>query len=76
MVIFSSKVSAELAGNLMVLALVPPSILTVLFLNKVVVKITLSDMSRLKKRVFHMAKWVPTHVLVQNDTKNKVNSPG
>jgi hypothetical protein len=35
MVIFTSKVSAELAGNLMVLALVPPSILTVLFLNKV-----------------------------------------
>jgi hypothetical protein len=34
MVIFTSKVSAELAGNLMVLALVPPSILTVLFLNK------------------------------------------
>jgi hypothetical protein len=37
----------------MVLALVPPSILTVLFLNKVVVKITLSDMSRLKKRLFY-----------------------
>jgi hypothetical protein len=35
MVIFTSKVSTELAGNLMVLALVPPSILTVLFLNKV-----------------------------------------
>ncbi|HYA82966.1 MAG TPA: hypothetical protein VEH06_05890 [Candidatus Bathyarchaeia archaeon] len=35
MVIFTSKISAELAGNLMVLALVPPSILTVLFLNKV-----------------------------------------
>jgi len=36
MVIFTSKVPAELAANLMVLALVPPSILTVLFLNKVV----------------------------------------
>jgi hypothetical protein len=36
MVIFTSKVPAELAANLMVLALVPPSILTVLFLNIVV----------------------------------------
>ena len=35
MVIFSSRVSGEQAGNLMVLALVPPSILTVVFLHKV-----------------------------------------
>jgi hypothetical protein len=53
MVIFTSKVSAGLAGNLMVLALVPPSVLTVLFLNKVIDKITLSYMSRLKKRLFY-----------------------
>lgn len=43
MVIFTSKVSAELAGNLMMLALVPPSILTVLFLNKIVLNSALLD---------------------------------
>ncbi|HET7148960.1 MAG TPA: hypothetical protein VFI73_10730 [Candidatus Nitrosopolaris sp.] len=36
MTLFSSRVSGELAGNLMVLALVPPSILTVLFLREVI----------------------------------------
>lgn len=46
MVIFTSKVSADLAGNLMVLALVPPSILTVLFLNKVMLRSAL--LTRLK----------------------------
>lgn len=46
MVIFTSKVPAELVGNLMVLALVPPSVLTVLFLNKVVMHSAL--LSRLK----------------------------
>ncbi len=39
MTIFSSRVSGELAGNLMVLALVPPSILTVVFLHKVAGKL-------------------------------------
>jgi len=39
MVFFSSRVSGEQAGNLMVLALVPPSILTVIFLNKVAGKL-------------------------------------
>lgn len=35
MVIFSSRVSGEQAGNLMLFALVPPSILAVVFLHKV-----------------------------------------
>ncbi|MDQ6667324.1 MAG: hypothetical protein M3Y53_03745 [Thermoproteota archaeon] len=39
MTIFSSRVSGELAGNLMVLALVPPSFLTVVFLHKVAGKL-------------------------------------
>ena len=39
MVIFSSRVSGEQAGNLMVFALVPPSILTVVFLHKVAGKL-------------------------------------
>jgi hypothetical protein len=39
MVIFASRVSPEQAGNLMVLALVPPSILTVVFLHKVADKL-------------------------------------
>ena len=39
MTIFSSRVSGELAGNLMVLALVPPSILTVVFLQRVAGKL-------------------------------------
>jgi len=39
MVFFSSRFSGGQAGNLMVLALVPPSILTVIFLNKVVGKL-------------------------------------
>jgi hypothetical protein len=39
MVIFSSRVSGEEAGNLMVFALVPPSILTVVFLHKVAGKL-------------------------------------
>jgi len=39
MVIFSSRVSGEQAGNLMVVALVPPSILTVVFLHKVAGKL-------------------------------------
>ncbi|MFZ0510995.1 MAG: hypothetical protein WAM14_05270 [Candidatus Nitrosopolaris sp.] len=39
MAIFASRVSAEQAGNLMVLALVPPSILTVVFLHKVAGKL-------------------------------------
>lgn len=39
MVILTSKASTEQAGNLMVLALVPPSILTVVFLHKVAGKL-------------------------------------
>ena len=39
MALFTSRVSAEQAGNLMVLALVPPSVLTVLFLREVVTKL-------------------------------------
>lgn len=39
MALFTSRVSAEQAGNLMVLALVPPSVLTVLFLHEVVAKL-------------------------------------
>ena len=39
MTIFSSRVSGELAGNLMVLALIPPSILTVVFLQRVAGKL-------------------------------------
>jgi hypothetical protein len=39
MVIFSSRVSGEQSGNLMVFALVPPSILTVVFLHKVASKL-------------------------------------
>ena len=34
MALFTSRVSAEQAGNLMVLALVPPSVLTILFLRE------------------------------------------
>ena len=39
MTIISSRVSGGLAGNLMVLALIPPSILTVLFLQRVAGKL-------------------------------------
>ena len=39
MTIFSSRVSGGLAGNLMVLALIPPSILTVVFLQRVAGKL-------------------------------------
>jgi hypothetical protein len=39
MALFASRVSAEQAGNLMVLALVPPSVLTVLFLREVATKL-------------------------------------
>jgi hypothetical protein len=39
MALFTSRVSAEQAGNLMVLALVPPSVLTILFLREVATKL-------------------------------------
>jgi hypothetical protein len=39
MTIFSSRVSGGLAGDLMVLALVPPSVLTVVFLQRVAGKL-------------------------------------
>ena len=39
MVIFSSRVSGEQAGKFMVFALVPPSILTVVFLHRVAGKL-------------------------------------
>ena len=39
MTIFSSRVSGGLAGNLIVLALIPPSILTVVFLQRVAGKL-------------------------------------
>jgi hypothetical protein len=39
MALFTSRVSAEQAGNLMVLALVPPSVLTILFLREAAAKL-------------------------------------
>lgn len=39
MALFTSRVSAEQAGNLMVIALVPPSVLTILFLREVATKL-------------------------------------
>lgn len=39
MALFTSRVSAEQAGNLMVIALVPPSVLTILFLREVATRL-------------------------------------
>lgn len=69
MTIISSKVSGGLAGNLMVLALLPPSILTVIFLQRVAG--TLYDRLHVVMIKSSLKKW-----LCKSDSSRKNRSSG